>query len=366
MSDGRFSSQLMRRVARALPEWHRDNHDASRFGRRRRRITEAVRDFALAKSGLRNVRRLRARMEEIGPYLDELGDTWDLLADENSKALLVDLIAYRAAGFRHVKLPTNTPSYWTILNELEAEAGRAGDWIDPGFLHFRLARMSLERFGFGMEAYIRPSAIMAQFVLDQYCFEAGGLRIGVAEGDVVLDCGGCWGETALHFAELAGYGGKVITMEFVPGNLDIMRRNLDLNPSLKSRIEVVPHPLGSSRDGVVYYEERGPATRVEPESFEGATGSASLETIDSLVAERSLPTVSFIKMDIEGAEIEALRGAEGCLRAHRPKLAISLYHSLEDFCRIPRYLASLDLGYRFFLKHATIHAEETVLFATPE
>ena len=44
-------------------------------------------------------------------------------------------------------------------------------------------------------------------------------------------------------------------------------------------------------------------------------------------------------------------------------MAITGYHSLEDFWQIPQYLDSLNLGYLFYLSHFTIHAEETVLFA---
>jgi hypothetical protein len=51
------------------------------------------------------------------------------------------------------------------------------------------------------------------------------------------------------------------------------------------------------------------------------------------------------------------------LRRFRPKLAVCVYHNLEDFWAIPRYLDGLGLGYRFYLRHFTIHPEETVLFA---
>jgi hypothetical protein len=72
--------------------------------------------------------------------------------------------------------------------------------------------------------------------------------------------------------------------------------------------------------------------------------------------------VDFIKMDIEGAEMQALRGAEESIRRFRPKMAITVYHSLEDFWEIPKWIAQLGLGYRFYLRHFTIHQEETVLF----
>ena len=82
-------------------------------------------------------------------------------------------------------------------------------------------------------------------------------------------------------------------------------------------------------------------------------------TLDSL----ELPRVDFIKMDVEGAELMALRGGEAALRRHRPRLAISRYHRPEDFFSIPIWLDSLGLGYRFYLDHYTIHHEETVLYA---
>jgi hypothetical protein len=71
-------------------------------------------------------------------------------------------------------------------------------------------------------------------------------------------------------------------------------------------------------------------------------------------------------MDIEGAELGALRGAERTLREFRPRLAISVYHREDDLVEIPRYLDGLGLGYEFFLDHFTIYGEETVLFAQPK
>jgi hypothetical protein len=89
----------------------------------------------------------------------------------------------------------------------------------------------------------------------------------------------------------------------------------------------------------------------------------SLILIDDVVGTPEFPKVDFIKMDIEGAEQQALRGAEECIRRFKPKLAITVYHSLEDFWEIPRWIDGLGLGYKFYLRHFTIHSEETVLFA---
>jgi hypothetical protein len=71
-------------------------------------------------------------------------------------------------------------------------------------------------------------------------------------------------------------------------------------------------------------------------------------------------------MDIEGAEPVALKGAIKTIKKYRPKLAIAIYHSMNDFVGIPKWIDDLGLGYKLFLGHYTIHSEETVIFAKIE
>lgn len=73
--------------------------------------------------------------------------------------------------------------------------------------------------------------------------------------------------------------------------------------------------------------------------------------------------VSFIKLDIEGAELEALRGAERTIRKYHPRLAICLYHKSEDIIEIPAYILSLYEGYRLYIRHYSLDVSETVLYA---
>ena len=55
-------------------------------------------------------------------------------------------------------------------------------------------------------------------------------------------------------------------------------------------------------------------------------------------------------MDIEGAELPALKGAERSIKRYRPNLAISIYHSLDDFLDIPEYINSLKSGLQALYK----------------
>jgi hypothetical protein len=73
-----------------------------------------------------------------------------------------------------------------------------------------------------------------------------------------------------------------------------------------------------------------------------------------------------IKMDIEGAEPEALVGLERTLRKERPALAVSVYHAPEHAWSIPLWLEALDLDYAYHLGCYGQQTFETVLYAVPQ
>ena len=76
-----------------------------------------------------------------------------------------------------------------------------------------------------------------------------------------------------------------------------------------------------------------------------ATQRVSVRTIDEVVTTLGLPRVDFIKMDIEGYEIPALKGACETLRRFAPKLAISAYHNPRDVVEIPKLIAQSNPDY---------------------
>lgn len=74
---------------------------------------------------------------------------------------------------------------------------------------------------------------------------------------------------------------------------------------------------------------------------------------------------TFIKMDIEGMELFALKGAENTIRRYKPALAICVYHDLSHLWQIPKMIYKMDKCYKFYLRHYWIMGFETVLYAVP-
>lgn len=88
--------------------------------------------------------------------------------------------------------------------------------------------------------------------------------------------------------------------------------------------------------------------------------SVEVTTIDRTLDGKK---ASFIKMDIQGAELEALKGAEKTITKYSPKLAICVYHNKEDLITIPRYIKALNSNYKIYLRAHENKAAEVVLYA---
>jgi FkbM family methyltransferase len=164
--------------------------------------------------------------------------------------------------------------------------------------------------------------------------------VHVRSGDVVIDCGAHIG----GFTRVALQAGArlVVAIEPEQGNLRAFRRNFE--QELKSsRVKLVPKgvwettgklPLHLSNTGdshSIIFAQKGP-------------GDAEIEvtTLDALAQELGLEKVDFIKMDIEGSEANALRGARHLLERWKPCLALSSYHLKGD----PAALCALVWGMR--------------------
>jgi FkbM family methyltransferase len=304
------------------------------------------------------------RMYKMDKYMAPLDYFYRTLKDENSKELLLKIVSFRILGYIKVKLPLSTPEYWTKLKEVESLASQA-DFIDLDTSVSKLYCHDLSKFNIPVKIFMNTKGLYTTFFVEQYkLYLDSGQSIGAEINDVVFDLGGCYGDTTLYFANQVGDKGKVYAFEFIPGNIKVMNQNFELNPQLEDQIEIVARPVWQTSGQEVYYKEAGPMSKISFEEFDGYDGKTKTISIDDFVKANNISKVDFLKTDIEGAEPFAIKGALDTLRKFRPNLAISIYHSMDDFVNIVKQINELELGYQFHLGHSTIYSSETVLFCT--
>ena len=123
-------------------------------------------------------------------------------------------------------------------------------------------------------------------------------------------------------------------------------------------------PFGTwSQNAMLHFNVRGTDGTHIAENGEGEI-SIPVTAIDEVV--RPEDKVTFIKMDVEGAELESLKGCKKTIEKDKPKLAICIYHKPEDMVQIPIYIKELVPEYRLYIRHHSNCSWETVLYAMPK
>ena len=141
-------------------------------------------------------------------------------------------------------------------------------------------------------------------------------------------------------------------------NYQVCQKNLS---GLGCEFELYEAGVWSDQTVIRFQEDAGPGWG----SCVSDAGEVSI-TADSIDHKLNGRKATYIKMDVEGSELEALKGSIRTIQKYRPKLAISVYHKPEDIFDIPIFLEKLDLGYKYYLRHYQTRMEETVLYAVPE
>ena len=181
----------------------------------------------------------------------------------------------------------------------------------------------------------------------------------------IFDCGFCNGAHVFGFKKnlpnlKTDYAFEPLYDDLKDNSLDILLKKMDC-------VQIVPYAVWDKHEKLDF-AVCGPASRVVGISNLKAQVSKEIETITMDEAKEKLQVdkVDFIKMAIEGAEMHALKGAEKLILNDRPQLAISIYHSSDDFVNIPMYLYELLKDYSFYLGHYAANQYETVLFCIPK
>jgi FkbM family methyltransferase len=192
--------------------------------------------------------------------------------------------------------------------------------------------------------------------LDKTIVTNGKVRDGVS-GRILIDGGAFDGDTVEQFVtELGDKALHIVCYELEHKNCQKLIAMKD--KYMNHNIEIHESALWS-RDGVeMNFEGNGLSGTVT----KSGTNMVKSETIDKTIGERD---VGFIKLDIEGAEREALMGAIKTIKRCRPLLAICAYHLQDDLLVLSDFIKSLDCGYEINLRHYMCSAGDTIMYAVP-
>ena len=97
------------------------------------------------------------------------------------------------------------------------------------------------------------------------------------------------------------------------------------------------------------------------------SGSNNIQRVETVTLDDYLgdKPVTYIKMDVEGAELEVIKGAKNIIMRQHPRLAVSIYHKIEDIWEIPALILEYYPGYQLYLRHYSFSHYDTVLYAIP-
>ncbi|MCU0849125.1 MAG: FkbM family methyltransferase [Spirochaetes bacterium] len=176
--------------------------------------------------------------------------------------------------------------------------------------------------------------------------------ITVSDDEVFVDGGAFTGDTLLSY--IKNFGNRYQKYyAFEPGTGLPGLRKLIEKENIKN-VTIIEKGLWSKQD-VLHFSTGTQDGRIN----ESGDLEISVDSIDNLCAD-----ATFIKMDIEGAELEALKGAAGTINKNMPKLAICIYHKPEDLFEIPLYIKSIAPDYKIFVRHHKYEiGVELVLYA---
>lgn len=160
-------------------------------------------------------------------------------------------------------------------------------------------------------------------------------------GDTVIDGGAFDGESAIDFLS---FKANVISFELDKTNYQEAKEKAD------------KYGFVAENYGLGDYEQKVRYTPADAGSCISSAGEniASIIDIDTYILRHDIPRIDYIKLDVEGSEMNALKGAIKTISKCQPTMAISAYHKFEDLWTIGNYIISIHNSYKFAFRHYKI------------
>jgi FkbM family methyltransferase len=177
--------------------------------------------------------------------------------------------------------------------------------------------------------------------------------------EVFVDCGAFDGDTIKVIMGRAGPRfERIVAFEPDPMNFQKLQAYCQSLPeTVRQRITCLPLAAGDRKQKVRFAAGGTAASSV---------GSGDIEvegdTLDAVLGDTP---VTYLKMDIEGAEPEALAGAAGVITKHKPVLAVCVYHKQDHLWRLPLMMQGFSKDYRLFLRPHNEECWDLICYAVP-
>jgi FkbM family methyltransferase len=175
-----------------------------------------------------------------------------------------------------------------------------------------------------------------------------------------LDGGAYNGDTVLKLINSLGKIKNLICFE--PSKNNFIRLNTFLHRKKRKIADnILSCPFGLwEKTTRLLFKDAGPDSHIRENIISREDSFVPVVAIDDILIDYP---IKFIKMDIEGAELKALIGAEKIIQRLKPTLAICVYHTPNHIWEIPLFLNQLKLNYNFFLRAYSFFGIEIVLYA---
>ena len=345
MNGGEFRNYVLQRFFQDIHKIEPDNYAAERFS-----------FDGVDRSMVFDVNKHVLYFDWFMDNYDAVFEAYERFADQASKDLFVDVIRYRLAGHLHVRMNARV---WALADEVRRFKSRfAGvpSTLAATGMFGSLVHYDAEWEGVSYAVDTLKDSLLYYLVHRQYFFDRDGTTIKPDPGDHLIDGGSFTGDSGIVFSRAVGPQGRVYSFDPVQNHVDICNANFARAGYENMRV----FPYGVSDKTVaaptVKLGQYSPGWRVDD-------SAVPLIRIDDLVIAGQIERIDFIKLDVEGSETAALRGALASIHKFKPKLAISIYHRPDDLFGISKFVDDLRLGYKFYLDCYTIYDEEIVLYA---
>ncbi len=280
--------------------------------------------------------------------------SYSLMSDKYSRQLFAELILMQALGEDKFRLSIFDNKFVKSYEKSSSEiinsqsSIKAYSWI--------LKKIYIKQYDFSI--YTTPVFLNLLNLNRVYRYQNKKNIIDISKGDVVIDGGVGWGDTSIYFQKKTGPSGIIHSFDVLKEGFNLLDKQININANI-SNIKKNLYALSDNSGKNVFITDPSPGSTI---SISKTKIKVKTISIDDYFKINNLKKIDFIKLDIEGAEVDCINGAKNIISRFKPKLAISVYHKWNDLEIIPKMIYEINKDYNFYLDCTTGFGGEAILY----